>query len=148
MARILLVDDEEVSIDSLARVLRMRGHEIDTASNGLKALQAYRSRMSDLVVTDVLMPVKEGISLMRELRSIDPDLPVIVLSGGGRSHNMEFLKIAAHDGATATFQKPCPMPALLQAIEQCLEHRDAAPIPDRPEFPAVVARRDPTGDPA
>ena len=99
--RILVVDDEPSVTDGMARLLRKDGFAVEAAANGFEALRRFRTDPPDLVITDVLMPMKEGVSLVIELRQLDPDIPIIVISGGGRARFMEFLDIAARAGATS-----------------------------------------------
>ena len=83
MARILVVDDEPDERFLVGRTLKNQGHEVTVAENGAAGLQVARERIPDLVVTDVMMPVMDGIEFIRRLRG-DPataDIPILAASG-------------------------------------------------------------------
>jgi|SRR5580658_8188395 CheY-like chemotaxis protein len=79
--RILLVDDNKLGLCARKSVLEELGHRIATAANGVDALELFVDRKFDMVVTDYKMPRMNGLELIASLRKIDPDLPVILISG-------------------------------------------------------------------
>jgi CheY-like chemotaxis protein len=81
LGSILLVDDNKLGLSARRSVLEELGHRIATASNGVDALEQFRNRRFDLVVTDYKMPRMDGLELIIGLREIAPDLPVILISG-------------------------------------------------------------------
>jgi CheY-like chemotaxis protein len=81
LGSILLVDDNKLGLSARRSVLEELGHRIATASNGIDALEQFRNRRFDLVVTDYKMPRMDGMELIEELRRLAPDLPVILISG-------------------------------------------------------------------
>ncbi len=120
MARILIIDDDE-SITSLLRtVFEREGHEVATASNGREGVRIFQSRPADLVVSDILMPEMDGLEALKELRRISPDLKLIAVSGGSQRLKMDVLRVAQLLGASAAFEKPYRIDALLASARTLL----------------------------
>ena len=118
MARILIIDDEEPFRMMLRQTLERAGHEVMEALDGAMGATLYREKPTDLLITDILMPGKDGLELIMELRRDFPDIKVIAMSGGGRSGNLDFLPVASLFGADRTFQKPFNRQELLAAIQE------------------------------
>lgn len=121
MARILIVDDEESIRIVLARTLQGGRHEVYQASDGNAALKLLAKQTIDLVITDILMPNREGLETIRELRANWPDAKIIAMSGGGRIRSMEFLRVAEGFGASAILKKPFSMTELQHAVSTVLD---------------------------
>jgi DNA-binding NtrC family response regulator len=120
MARILIVDDDEIFGKVLEQTLRRQGYELVRAHNGKEALRHYNSRTIDLVITDLIMPDFEGIELIMELQRQDPGIKIIAMSGGGRSTLNDYLPIARRLGAIQTLAKPFSNEELMAAINATL----------------------------
>jgi len=120
MARILLVDDDLQIRDMLKLTLERDGHVVSEAENGVQAVQRYTPGEIDLVITDIVMPEKEGIETIMELRSLDPLVKIIAISGGGRINPDDYLNWARRFGVRYTFTKPVDRQELRQAIEDLL----------------------------
>lgn len=120
MALILLVDDDAAIRGSLARILERAGYDVDTASNGHEAIAAMRRRQADLVITDILMPEKEGMETIIQMRKEYPRVPLIAMSGGGIVDAAHYLDSASNLGADRTFQKPIDYRELLEAVDTLL----------------------------
>ncbi|WP_221028827.1 response regulator [Actomonas aquatica] len=121
MPRILIADDNDELLEFQRLFLNENGYNVLTATNGDEAVRLIRENDDiDLLVTDVLMPDKEGVETILELRSIAPDLPVIAISGGGHVGAVDYLQLARSAGAKATLAKPCPPSVLLATIRQIL----------------------------
>ena len=84
MARILIVDDDIMFLSLLRDLLAPEGHDILEATNGIEALDIFREASVDLVVTDIVMPEKEGLQTILELKKESPTSKIIAISGGGR----------------------------------------------------------------
>ena len=119
-ARILLVDDEEMVRMQIRSSLELEGYEVREASNGREAMEMLASYKPDLMITDILMPEKEGIETIREARQQQADIKIIAISGGVRSENMDFLKIAKRLGADLALGKPFGRQLLLDMVHQLL----------------------------
>lgn len=120
MARILLVDDEPSVRTLFGEVLALDHHEVTTADDGAAALATLTHGTFDLIVTDIVMPGKEGIELIREMRQSMPDLPIIAMSGGGRGSAADYLQLASLLGARKTLAKPFSARELLDAVTDVL----------------------------
>jgi DNA-binding response OmpR family regulator len=120
MACVLVIDDEVLVRETLGNILRRAKYEVITAKNGAEGLAAFRQRPIDLVITDIIMPEKEGIETIIELRRLMPSLPIIAISGGGRTDQIDFLAISKKLGANQALAKPFMAEQLLAAVAACL----------------------------
>ena len=121
MVRILVVDDEELSRFTIREILESAGHEVSEAGNGNKAIAMQKSTPFDLVITDIIMPEKEGVETIIELKKDYPDLKIIGMSGGGRTRNMDFLELAKQFGAERILSKPFVEEDLMECVNACLQ---------------------------
>lgn len=115
--RILLIDDDAMLRQTIRKMLESAKHEVIEAENGRAGLDAFRKHAIDAVVTDIIMPQKEGIETIRDIRAIDAKVRIVAMSGGGRTHQMDFLGIATKLGATTTLTKPFRKETLLACVE-------------------------------
>ena len=113
---ILVVDDESELRDMIARVLSEAGHRVETASDGAIASRLFAARDFDLVVTDVIMPERDGMQVISELRRKHPQVKIIAMSGGGHVPREHYLKMARGLGAHAVLSKPFDVQELLAAV--------------------------------
>ena len=120
MANILVADDEQAIRSILTMVLQMAGHAVEAAANGEEVLRLARKQKFDLIVTDIIMPKKEGIETILELKRLQPAIKVIAISGGGRKGSMDFLHVAQMVGASHTIAKPFEPDDLVAAVKNCL----------------------------
>jgi CheY-like chemotaxis protein len=120
VATILLIDDDPLVAFTVERMLQGGGYEVVRAPDGDKGLKLLGSRNVDLVITDIIMPVKEGIETIREIREHHPKLPVIAVSGGGHGSGGNYLRMAQALGATEVLAKPFDQDDLLAAVARCL----------------------------
>ena len=120
MPQIMVVDDEELVRFTLRQALEKGGFDVVEAPNGKEALELQRREPADLVVTDILMPEKEGIETIRELKREYPDTKIIAISGGGRMDNVDFLNMSRHFGTDAVLPKPFDPRDLLKLAQQFL----------------------------
>lgn len=120
MAKILLVEDDDLVRDMLTQVLQRASHEVITASNGDEATEQLRNQKPDIMVTDIIMPKKSGITLISEVKNRHPNLEIIAISGGGRLDPTGYLDLSETLGASVSFEKPIDNTALLMAIDLLL----------------------------
>ncbi|MBI4624944.1 MAG: response regulator [Verrucomicrobia bacterium] len=120
MPSILLIEDDELFRDALATALSERGYTVTQAEDGEQGVKLFRAAPTDLVLTDIVMPNKEGIATVQELRRDHPALGIIAMSGGLAHDAPLYLKLAGALGATRTLKKPFSLPTLLTAIEEVL----------------------------
>lgn len=124
MAKILVIDDETAIAVMLKRMIEKAGHEVEIASNGNDGLIVFENFQPDLLVTDILMPEKEGLELILELRKKKKKLKIIAISGGGRFQFQGYLTSAKHLGADRVFQKPLDHREFMSCISDLLNNKD------------------------
>jgi DNA-binding response OmpR family regulator len=124
MPRILLIDDDELLRGVLSKTLGHAGHTVIQAADGQQGVELARASIFDLVITDLVMPVQEGVETILVLRREQPKLPVIAISGG-LSNSKLYLDIAAKIGAKRILPKPFTPQDLLRQIEEVLAEAKA-----------------------
>ena len=117
---ILLVDDDSAFRKVQQRVLEREGYRVIPAEDGGRALGILECESVDLVLTDLLMPKKEGIEMIREISARWPDLSVVAMSGGGRGGVVSYLEISRAMGVKGTLAKPFSCDELLSEVAHCL----------------------------
>lgn len=118
MPSILIVDDDKPLLDLLAEILREQGHQVQTAEEGNSALALMSRTKFDLVISDIIMPGKEGIETIREIRGLHSDVRIIAMSTGGSLGNTPVLEYARMIGAHEAIRKPVEFPALIAMIDR------------------------------
>ena len=118
----ILVADDDPSIRHLYKlILEREGHKVYLANDGVEALVQAKKHHIDVLITDIIMPRKEGIETIVEVREINPEIKIIAISGGGRRGNQDFLKMAEMVGANYSLAKPFEPHDLLKILKTCLE---------------------------
>jgi len=117
-AKILIVDDNEKFLDVLNEFLLANDFDVACSINGEDAKNKFVEFKPALVVTDIVMPDVDGIELLLSLRDINPDVRVIVMSGGNRGHADTYLQMADKLGASAILNKPFELSDLLVQIKK------------------------------
>lgn len=120
MTTVLVIDDEELARYTLREVLESNGYIVLEAEDGEKGIQAFHDNQVDLIITDIIMPNKEGVETIIELKGEQPDLKIIAISGGGRTRNLDFLKLAGDYGADKVLAKPFTATEIMTAVKECL----------------------------
>ena len=120
MPRILVIDDDAHIRRMLSRMLQQSGYEVKDAADGSEGLRLIREAPFDLVLTDLIMPEKEGIEMIIELRTEFPDVKIIAMSGGARMGPEAYLQLADSLGAERTFSKPIDRDELIGAIKELI----------------------------
>lgn len=120
MFKILIIDDEAPILSMLKKMLERNAYEIKLAKNGVEGIELYKKYQPDLVITDIIMPEKEGLETIREMKMIKSDLKIIAMSGGGKVSSENYLKIAKIFGASKMLTKPFTMKEMLSAVEVLL----------------------------
>ena len=123
MARILVVDDEPEVLLLLTDILESAGYEVVSATNGAEGLKEYQQGEIDLIVTDIIMPDKEGLESIMDYKQLNPDVKIIAISGGARIGPHTYLKMAEKFGARKVFSKPFRNKELLDAVEELLSEQ-------------------------
>ncbi|NOZ62184.1 MAG: response regulator [Calditrichaeota bacterium] len=120
MKRILVIDDDEFFREMLHAMIEREGYEVDEAEDGEVGIEKHKKKQFDLIITDIIMPNKEGIGTIMELRSDYPDVKIIAVSGGGRVVPNSYLHIAEKLGAHKTMTKPFERKELISSIKELI----------------------------
>jgi len=120
MATILLVEDDVHVRDMLTQVLERASHKVLAAHDGEEATELLKTNKPSIMVTDIIMPKKSGITLISEVRNRHPDMEIIAISGGGRLDPTGYLDLSESIGASISFEKPIDNNALLMAVDLLL----------------------------
>ena len=118
--RILLIDDDDPVRSVMKQILEREGFEVLEASNGKEGLMIFKNDPTDLVITDLLMPEKDGMEIIIEIQKEYPNTKMIAVSGGGKIGAEHYLKMAERTGARLTLRKPIDREKLLKAVYQVL----------------------------
>jgi DNA-binding response OmpR family regulator len=118
MTKILVIDDERDIRDLLRYLLESKGYEVLEAGNGEDGLRVFQRTPADLVMTDILMPDKEGLATIIDLKKKYPHLKIIAMSGASKSDH--YLSFARKLGADKILEKPFNLQTVMQAIEELL----------------------------
>jgi two-component system chemotaxis response regulator CheY len=94
MPKILVIDDDPLVRSTIARLLSRAGYDFVLAGDGKRGLELFESEQPELVITDLIMPEKEGIETIRAIREMRPEAKIIAISGGGRLGNLDLLKVS------------------------------------------------------
>lgn len=121
MKRILVVDDEEQIRTMLTHMLEREGYTVQVAENGEEGLAFVGRLPFDLVITDMIMPVKDGLKFIMELVRDYQDLKILAISGGGAIKAERYLTMAGFLGDIATLEKPFKQDALLELVRKLIE---------------------------
>ncbi len=116
MRKILIVDDDKKIANLLKIYLENKYCEVNVAFDGCSAIKKIRQDNFDLVITDLLMPDKEGLELILEIKDHDPSIKIIAFSGGGIIDADECLNFADKFGADYVFSKPLPLNKLTDTV--------------------------------
>ena len=120
MRRILVIDDDHHILIMIKKMLERVGFEVELASNGNEGLELYKRTPVDLVITDIIMPEKEGLETIREMRRIRSDLKIIAMSGGGKISSDNYLDTAKIFGASKILGKPFSQKQIVSAVQELL----------------------------
>lgn len=120
MNTILIIDDEAPVRKMLKKLLEKSGYAVVTADNGNDGIRQFNAHGPDLVITDLLMPEKEGLETIRTLQHLQKDVSIIAISGGGMIDADTYLNLALKLGVAKTFAKPVDNALLLSAVQDLL----------------------------
>ncbi len=117
---ILLIEDDKQFRNFVKEVLLAEGYTVLQAEDGSQGVEMIKEHDPDLIITDLLMPRKDGVRLITETRSSHPHIPIIAMSGGTSLFSPAFLEAANTLGASHTLDKPFTDDALLALVNKCL----------------------------
>ena len=118
---ILVVDDEPGIRELLCLMLEAAGHTVASAEDGMEAPKVLASTPVDVVITDLLMPERDGLEFIGEIRKKFPAVKIIAMSGGGHIARDSYLRIAKNFGAHVLLEKPFSQAGVLDAVETALQ---------------------------
>jgi len=120
MKRILIIDDDHHILLMLKKMLEKAGFEVDLASNGVDGLELFQKIHADMVITDIIMPEKEGLETIREMKRMRSDLKIIAMSGGGKISADNYLETAKIFGASLVLEKPFSQKTMVDAVTRLM----------------------------
>jgi DNA-binding response OmpR family regulator len=120
MPGILIVEDENDLREMLKVSLTRRKFTVLEAENGKDAIIHFKPAVTDLVITDLIMPEEDGLKVIMRLREIKPSLKIIAISGGGKAGPASYLNLAKALGADAVYSKPFSVNEMIEKIEELL----------------------------
>jgi CheY-like chemotaxis protein len=121
MAGVLIVEDEKELREMLKISLIRRKYTVLEAGNGKEAIIHFKPSITDLVVTDLIMPEEDGLKVIMKLRELKPSIKIIAISGGGKAGPGSYLNLAKALGADAIYSKPFSINDLIAKIEELLK---------------------------
>jgi CheY-like chemotaxis protein len=121
MPGVLIVEDDKELREMLKLSLLRRNFTVLEAENGKAAITHFKPLITDLVVTDLIMPEEDGLKVVIKLRELKPSIKIIAISGGGKVGPGSYLNLAKALGADAIYSKPFSINDLITKIEQLLD---------------------------
>ncbi len=115
--KVLIIDDDDLVRLTARNILQKAGCSIFEADNGVAGIKLFKQEQPTIVITDMLMPDKEGLETITEIRKLSATAKIIAMSGGGNSKNMTYLQMALKVGAHHTLKKPFKPDELLSVIK-------------------------------
>ncbi len=113
MKNVLIIEDDKNYRELLKIAFEKADYVVTEASNGVEGCRIFRKDFHQLVITDIFMPDKEGIETILEIRSVDPKVKIIAISGGGQTGSIDMLSFAVDLGADAIMTKPIDLKRLM-----------------------------------
>ena len=120
-ARVLIVDDQDILRSLLVKFMVRAGFEPIEAPNGRKAVELYRISRPEVVLSDIMMPEMDGLTLLHEIKNVDRDAVVILMTGYG---NEDILLEALRGGAVNFFKKPFDFTEIIEVVRSVVRHRE------------------------
>ena len=120
MTSILVADDDKLVRITLRKILESAGYTSLEAKDGAEAVEVYRKRKPDLVIVDIVMPIKDGVRTLLELRGFDAKAKIIAMSAGARSGKIDYLSLSKRIGANGILAKPFNRASVLALVGQVL----------------------------
>lgn len=115
---VLVIDDDTQFVYYISQLLEYEGYRVYKAFDGKGGIMEYIQRQPNLVITDIVMPEKEGLELIMEIRKQDSEIPIIAVSGGNHGYGDSYLAVAKKFGANAILQKPFDSETLLATVNE------------------------------
>jgi two-component system chemotaxis response regulator CheY len=116
----LVADDDKLVRITLRKILESAGYTSLGAKDGAEAIEVYRKQKPDLVIVDIVMPIKDGVRTFLELRGFDAKAKIIAMSAGARSGKVDYLSLTKRIGANGILAKPFTRASVLALVGQVL----------------------------
>lgn len=127
MTTVLIVDDEPSLREMVIQMIESTGYDVIEAGNGIEANNVCKETAVDLIITDIIMPGKNGIELIVDVKKEHPDIPILAISGGGSSPpQTDILDVAKLLGANNILKKPFSMDDLLSSVNSIINNERQA----------------------
>ncbi len=123
MVGVLIVEDEKELREMLKISLLRRKISVFEAANGKDAILHFKPSITDLVITDLIMPEEDGLKVIMKLKELKPEIKIIAISGGGKAGPGNYLKLAKALGADAIYSKPFQISDLIAKIEELVNNQ-------------------------
>ncbi len=124
METILVIDDDPLILEVVKEILELDDYEVETALSGAEGIEKHRKNQADLVITDLIMPHKDGISVISELKSEFPGLRIIAMTG---TPKVETVAKAVRADVNRVIAKPFDQEELLEAVAQLIDDETPSP---------------------
>lgn len=121
MSNILIVEDDKDLREMLKASLLKRRFSVIEASNGNEALMRFKPSLTDLVITDLIMPDEDGLKVIIKIKELKPSTKIIAISGGGKAGPGNYLNLAKALGADEVFSKPFSINEIMNKIDELLK---------------------------
>ena len=121
MEKILIIDDDAKTRTTIRTILEGAGYNVVEADDGKSGVDLYKKESPTLVITDILMPISDGIEAIVEFRKMSPEQKIIAISGGGEIEAESYLAMAKKLGASHVLPKPFGKKDLLDVVEKSLQ---------------------------
>jgi len=118
---VLLIDDNDVFRKAISDTLTIMNYDVTPLTDGKKVVQYLKTKHFDIIITDIIMPDKDGFETINDIRKHDNSIPIIAVTGDGAYEQNQNLKIAEKLGATDTLMKPFETSTLLEKINNILD---------------------------
>lgn len=118
MTKVLIIEDDEVIRNMIRELLLKAGYRVSVAENGVEGVKLFKQGTFELIITDIIMPEKEGIETIMEIKRHSPDVKIIAVSGGGRLQANDYLDMAEKLGANRVFSKPFQINDFIKAVKE------------------------------
>ena len=123
MAKILVIDDEELMRELVKKMLMRDGYEVFLANDGMEGIETFFEISPDLVITDIMMPLKDGFEVISEIYFHDSNFPVIAMSGGRRDYTDNFnFDLIENMGVKGFLKKPFKQQNLLEIVKKTIDN--------------------------
>ena len=118
---VLIIEDDPIMLRNLAQWFQQAGSKVMVAHDGVEGLTQFNRLRPNAVVTDIIMPNREGVETLMAIKNLDPDVKILAISGGGRLGSTDLLRTARGLGADAVMAKPFRSTDVVGAVARLLQ---------------------------